>query len=617
MHLQKTNLPTWLLPAGGAVLLAAAVILALVLSRPSEQAEASPQALSGTVPTAEATEQPPAPPAIIPLSDVAEDDVCYEAVQELLRRQVMTAEGLRFRPLEQVSRASAITSLYRLAEGEASPLPALYADVAQTDWFAEPVSWALDAGVLTAGTPQRAEVRFRPSDPVTRWELALMLSRLADAWGLDTASSLDLSGCRDFDRVPPIAVNALAWALERGLLPYASTRELAPDLYVSRAQLAQTLIALLTCQESGGAGTGTAWRYTGDFAPDPAIAQAVEDAAARHKAAGVQVAVVRGGQVSDTYAWGWATRDTDPMTADHKIRVASLSKVVVGSAAALLQDQGIVDINADISAYWGTTVKNPTYPDIPVTLHTLLTHTSSLYDSDEYSNIPARLQGSGYRKVRPGDLGYWSYNNLAFGALGMTLERAAGQNMDQILRHGLVDAMDMDTSFASGSVRHTELLSTIYRCGGAVGHSIGESKSLTVDWEPGTQGRYFAGGFTSSARDMGKLVALLANGGVYQGVQLLSDKAMDTIQGHDDYLVGGTFYQCHPLRLRSDLYGRDQLYYHTGSAYGVFNFLSYDPATGDGVVVLTSGADGAKDDKDIYAICGEIATAVYAAIQEN
>ena len=66
-----------------------------------------------------------------------------------------------------------------------------------------------------------------------------------------------------------------------------------------------------------------------------------------------------------------------------------------------------------------------------------------------------------------------------------------------------------------------------------------------------------------------------------------------------------------PLRLRFDIYGRDRLYYHTGSAYGVYNLLSYDPDTGDGVVVLTMGAYGKKDQHDIYAVCGEITQAVY------
>ena len=76
-------------------------------------------------------------------------------------------------------------------------------------------------------------------------------------------------------------------------------------------------------------------------------------------------------------------------------------------------------------------------------------------------------------------------------------------------------------------------------------------------------------------------------------------------------LSDGT-YQGLPLRCQKDIYGRETLYYHTGSAYGVYNCMSYDPDTGDGVVVLTVGASGAKDERGIYAICGEISQYVYA-----
>ena len=59
---------------------------------------------------------------------------------------------------------------------------------------------------------------------------------------------------------------------------------------------------------------------------------------------------------------------------------------------------------------------------------------------------------------------------------------------------------------------------------------------------------------------------------------------------------------------------RPGVYYHTGSAYGVFNCASYDPATGDGVVVLTVGASGAKDEHGIYKVCAEISNEIYGKI---
>ena len=56
------------------------------------------------------------------------------------------------------------------------------------------------------------------------------------------------------------------------------------------------------------------------------------------------------------------------------------------------------------------------------------------------------------------------------------------------------------------------------------------------------------------------------------------------------------------------------LFCHTGSAYGVYNCASYDPATGNGVVVLTVGAAGDKDDRGIYKVCAEINEFIYGVV---
>ncbi len=91
-------------------------------------------------------------------------------------------------------------------------------------------------------------------------------------------------------------------------------------------------------------------------------------------------------------------------------------------------------------------------------------------------------------------------------------------------------------------------------------------------------------------------------------------ESVEEMERHEDRALPGGTYQALPMRLGFDIYGRERLYYHTGSAYGVYNFLSYDPDTGDGVVVLTTGASGKTDANGIYAVCGEISRAVYEAI---
>lgn len=91
--------------------------------------------------------------------------------------------------------------------------------------------------------------------------------------------------------------------------------------------------------------------------------------------------------------------------------------------------------------------------------------------------------------------------------------------------------------------------------------------------------------------------------------------SVEQMEHHSWTALPGGSYQAQPMRYRMNIYGRESLYYHTGSAYGVYNLLSYDPSTGDGVVVLTMGANGEQDDYDIYAVCGEISKTVYDAIR--
>lgn len=87
---------------------------------------------------------------------------------------------------------------------------------------------------------------------------------------------------------------------------------------------------------------------------DDAIQAFIDDAAARYGAVGIQVAVVKGGQIAGLYASGWAIKGETPMTPEHKLRVASISKIIIGMAAMKLQEEGALTLGADISQFWNT-----------------------------------------------------------------------------------------------------------------------------------------------------------------------------------------------------------------------------------------------------------------------
>ena len=76
---------------------------------------------------------------------------------------------------------------------------------------------------------------------------------------------------------------------------------------------------------------------------DEEISSEIRRIAEEHEAVGIQVSIINDGEVIASFADGWATIDDDPMTVDHKIRIASVSKVIVGMTAMLLQEDGVID----------------------------------------------------------------------------------------------------------------------------------------------------------------------------------------------------------------------------------------------------------------------------------
>ena len=349
---------------------------------------------------------------------------------------------------------------------------------------------------------------------------------------------------------------------------------------------------------------------------DSALQSFIEQMAEKYHATGLQVAIINNGEVIGSYACGWATVDTDPMTTEHKIRVASVTKVIVGMAAMLLQEDGAIDLDENIGTYWGVDAVNPNYPKKPITARMILEHTSTLLDYDITASSSYEIRSNltyGYTKGEPGKISSWLYNNFAFGALGATLEIASDRTLDEVMDEKLFDEMDIEASFAGGDLEDPELLTTLYR-GYTVEYSVGWQQSLHLDPTPGENAVNYAGGLTISAGDLAKLVALLINDGVYEGKQLLSSDSVAQMEKYQNEPLEDGSFQAHPLIYIPDIYGREGVYYHPGTAYGVNSCISYDPQTGDGVVVVSTGASDGADRYELYGECDEINEFMYKVL---
>ena len=109
-----------------------------------------------------------------------------------------------------------------------------------------------------------------------------------------------------------------------------------------------------------------------------------------HPLMAAAVGVVKDHQVLFADMVGSKQLGGTPATGDTKYRIASISKLITAAGVWQLIEQGLVDPDADVSSYLGFSLRNPHYPDTPITVKMLMSHTSSIRDGGKPGsyNIP-------------------------------------------------------------------------------------------------------------------------------------------------------------------------------------------------------------------------------------
>ena len=80
---------------------------------------------------------------------------------------------------------------------------------------------------------------------------------------------------------------------------------------------------------------------------------------------GLQISLLRNGKAAQGYAFGFAqlgTEGKESLRRDHKVRIASISKLVVAIGLMQLVDGGKLDLDTDVSEYLGWQLRNPAFP---------------------------------------------------------------------------------------------------------------------------------------------------------------------------------------------------------------------------------------------------------------
>ena len=190
----------------------------------------------GTAPTPTPTPTPSTGMAFVDVK--AEDWFCANVKRAFEQGLMKGTDATHFAPNANTTRATIATVLFRLDGEKKGGVQAAFTDVASGVWYTDAVAWASEKGIVKGYD----DTTFAPDDNVTREQLAVMLYRYA-APAEKPAKGLD--GFADADCVSAWAAEAMAWAVEMGIITGKGAGNLDPQGLATRAEICTMLVRFL------------------------------------------------------------------------------------------------------------------------------------------------------------------------------------------------------------------------------------------------------------------------------------------------------------------------------------------------------------------------------------
>lgn len=318
----------------------------------------------------------------------------------------------------------------------------------------------------------------------------------------------------------------------------------------------------------------------------------------KHHAVGACIQRFEKGELTACHAAGYARLEGEriPVTPKTIFRTASVAKMVSALLVFRMQTLGKLNVQQDVSELLGYPVRNPHFPDAPVTLAMLLSHTSGIVDSPAYfaafqQHTPLRellADPRAFLPVLPGTA--FRYSNFAAGMVGCILETLFGTSMEKLAQRDLFEPLGVQATFDITTL-DAALVADSYRVLPAAlafdaRKRIAAASPLD---EPDPEQHY-----------------LLASGNLYLTATDLARLTLAVYNGADGFLDESSLHQMHnpllgwpekevPMRHGMGLLQLEDsrvypapLWGHQGFAYGAVNGVFFD-AQGNGFASLTSG----------------------------
>jgi len=311
---------------------------------------------------------------------------------------------------------------------------------------------------------------------------------------------------------------------------------------------------------------------------------------------GLSVAVVKDGKLIHTKAYGLKDVTTrEPLKENDLFRIASISKSFSATSILQLIERKKVSLDDDIGDLIGFPVRNPRFPDKKITLRMVLSHTSSLNDSQGYFTLDVVNPSKNpdwakcFSDYAPGE-GY-RYCNLNYNMVGTIIERLSGERFDTYVRNHILRPLDLYGGYCIDSLDAARFV-TLHEYDSVSGFkpspmAYAPRREEIANYTMGYSTPIFSptGGMKISAPDLARYMIMHMNFGRKDGVKIISKKSSKIMQEpvaiKEQYALG--------LMRADNIVDGEVLVGHTGSAYGLYSAMFFDPKRKFGFVVITNG----------------------------
>jgi len=274
---------------------------------------------------------------------------------------------------------------------------------------------------------------------------------------------------------------------------------------------------------------------------------------------------------------------------------ASISKTITATAIMQLWEEGLFDLDEDVSNFLPFSLRNPKYPENKITFRMLLSHHSSLaygdWKSEPFIYLLFSLSGSSkerYEEIlnpsgafynpriwidaKPGE--QLEYSNIGFFILEYLVELISNQSFDEYCTNHIFEQLEMKNTSYQLMNYEEDVVSTPY-----IWFLLSYIPLPNYEFT-----NYGVGGVRTSVKDLSHFLIAYMNGGVFNGSRILLEETIELIQtiqfpntNHSQWFEYG-------LGWRVMKRNHTRLIWHPGTGPGVATYINYNPKEKIGII---------------------------------